>query len=62
MGFSGSKLAKAIEYTNEEEVKGDTKPFRSTRLNAPVLAKGAAPEPLPDKLPDGVDTLLKCFE
>ena len=55
MGSSQQKVASIVQYLPQEEVKGETRPFRSTE-------RMSLTEPLPDKIEGKVDTLLKWFE
>ena len=54
MGGANIRQESIIRYVGQEEGKGETRVFRSAELK-----EG---EPIHDKLPGDVDTLLKCFE
>ncbi len=54
MGSSPSKPDKFIYYVGSEDVKGETRPFKSWYI--------PPNDPLPDKLPGNIDTMLACFE
>ena len=54
MGASNPRVERITNFVHHEEVKGETPPFRSYEL--------AAGEPLHEKLPGGIDTVLKAFE